>query len=141
MFWQTTRFRVDLTRPQVMGIVNVTPDSFSDGGRHAGLAKALRHCELLVQDGAHIRHGRRIHAPGAPPVPLDEELARVVPLVREAIPARRASLCGYLQTRGHPGPNRARNMGADIINDILGVASAGRAGCRVGAASVVPACA
>ena len=51
-FWQTSRYRVDLARPQVMGIVNVTPDSFSDGGRYASVREALAHCEQLIRDGA-----------------------------------------------------------------------------------------
>ncbi|MDP3617802.1 MAG: dihydropteroate synthase, partial [Rhodoferax sp.] len=50
MQWNTTRFLVDLTKPKVMGIVNVTPDSFSDGGQHASTAAALRHCEKLLKD-------------------------------------------------------------------------------------------
>lgn len=116
MFWQTTRFRVDLTRPQVMGIVNVTPDSFSDGGRHAGLAKALRHCELLVQDGAHILDiGGESTRPGAPPVPLDEELARVLPLVREAI---RLGVPVSVDTYKPEVMQTVLDLGADIINDI-----------------------
>ena len=48
--WQTTRFLIDLARPRVMGIVNVTPDSFSDGGAHDSTAAALRHCERLVEE-------------------------------------------------------------------------------------------
>ena len=52
--WQTTRFAIDLRRPQVMGIVNATPDSFSDGGQHADTAAALRHCEQLLREGADI---------------------------------------------------------------------------------------
>jgi len=54
MFWQTTRFRIDLTRPQVMGIVNVTPDSFSDGGLAAERTAAIRHCEQLLAEGADL---------------------------------------------------------------------------------------
>ena len=50
--WQTTRFRIDLTAPQVMGIVNVTPDSFSDGGSHEGVSAAMIHAEKLLADGA-----------------------------------------------------------------------------------------
>ena len=49
MQWQTTRFAIDLSRPRVMGIVNVTPDSFSDGGRHFGSKAALEHCEQLLR--------------------------------------------------------------------------------------------
>ena len=72
MFWQTTRFRIDLARPRVMGIVNVTPDSFSDGGRHADTAAALAHCEQLLAEGADILDiGGESTRPGAPPVPLE----------------------------------------------------------------------
>ena len=67
MHWQTTRFQIDLGRPQVMGIVNVTPDSFSDGGRHAGTDAALRHCEQLLRDGADILDiGGESTRPGRP---------------------------------------------------------------------------
>ena len=86
MIWQTSRFAIDLARPQVMGIVNVTPDSFSDGGRHDSTAAALRHCEQLLKEGADILDiGGESTRPGSPAVPLDEELSRVVPLVREAV--------------------------------------------------------
>ena len=64
--------------PVVMGIVNVTPDSFSDGGRHATPTVALAHCERLLADGAHMLDiGGESTRPGALPLPLDEELARV----------------------------------------------------------------
>jgi len=49
--WLTTRFQIDLSRPRVMGIVNVTPDSFSDGGAHADARSGLAHCERLVREG------------------------------------------------------------------------------------------
>ena len=72
MFWQTTRFRIALARPQVMGIVNVTPDSFSDGGRHDDAGRALAHCEKLLAEGADILDiGGESTRPGAAPVPLD----------------------------------------------------------------------
>ena len=54
MFWQTSRFSIDLAQPQVMGIVNVTPDSFSDGGSHAAPMSAVKHAELLLSQGANI---------------------------------------------------------------------------------------
>ncbi|MBL8337676.1 MAG: dihydropteroate synthase, partial [Rhodoferax sp.] len=77
MIWQTARFQIDLSAPRVMGIVNVTPDSFSDGGLHALPARALAHCEKLIADGAHILDiGGESTRPGAQPLPLDEELAR-----------------------------------------------------------------
>ena len=84
MFWQTTRFQIDLSRPRVMGIVNVTPDSFSDGGRHADVAAALRHAEQLLKDGADILDlGGESTRPGSPAVPLQEEMNRVLPVLSE----------------------------------------------------------
>ena len=116
MIWQTTRFSIDLERPKVMGIVNVTPDSFSDGGHHASTIAALRHCEQLLKDGADILDiGGESTRPGSPAVPLDEELARVVPLVREAVALGvPISVDTY-----KPAVMRAvLDMGADIVNDI-----------------------
>ena len=52
--WQTSRFEIDLAQPRIMGIVNVTPDSFSDGGLHATSSAAIRHCEQLLLEGADI---------------------------------------------------------------------------------------
>ena len=52
--WQTSRYLIDLARPQVMGIVNITPDSFSDGGPYASTSAALAHCEALIKEGADI---------------------------------------------------------------------------------------
>ena len=114
--WQTTRFAIDLGRPQVMGIVNVTPDSFSDGGAHASTGAALRHCEQLIGEGADILDiGGESTRPGSPAVPLEEELARVVPVVREAVKLRvPVSVDTY-----KPEVMRAvLELGADIVNDI-----------------------
>ena len=78
MIWQTARFQIDLSAPRVMGIVNVTPDSFSDGGRYQTVTAALRHCERLILDGADILDlGGESSRPGSVPVPLAEELGRV----------------------------------------------------------------
>ncbi|WP_218277388.1 dihydropteroate synthase, partial [Pseudomonas sp. FW300-N1A1] len=75
-----------LAQPRVMGIVNVTPDSFSDGGAHASTETALKHCEQLLKEGADILDiGGESTRPGSPAVPLDAELARVLPVVREAV--------------------------------------------------------
>ncbi|MCW5663567.1 MAG: dihydropteroate synthase [Piscinibacter sp.] len=116
MFWQTTRFRIDLARPRVMGIVNVTPDSFSDGGRLGDAAAALRHCEQLLAEGADILDiGGESSRPGAAPVPLAEELARVLPVVQGAL--------GFgvplsVDTVKPEVMRRALELGADIVNDI-----------------------
>ena len=63
MHWLTSRFRIELTDPKVMGIVNVTPDSFSDGGRYASTKFALAHCEELLVQGAHIYPARASDSP------------------------------------------------------------------------------
>ncbi len=123
MIWQTSRFNIDLSRPRVMGIVNVTPDSFSDGGRHAGAGSALAHCEQLIRDGADILDiGGESSRPGAPPLPLEEELARVVPVVREAV---KLGVPVSVDTY-KPGLMQAvLDLGADIINDIWALRQTG----------------
>ncbi len=114
--WQTSRFTIDLAQPRVMGIVNVTPDSFSDGGAHASTAAALRHCEQLLEEGADILDiGGESTRPGSPAVPLEAELARVLPVVREAVKLNAPiSIDTY-----KPEVMRAvLDLGADIVNDI-----------------------
>lgn len=116
MKWNTTRFLIDLTTPSVMGIVNVTPDSFSDGGQHASAAAALRHCEKLLKDGADILDiGGESSRPGALPLPLEEELARVLPVVREAV---KLGVPVSVDTYKPKVMQAVLDLGADIINDI-----------------------
>jgi dihydropteroate synthase len=116
MFWQTSRFHIDLSRPQVMGIVNVTPDSFSDGGRHGTTAAALGHCEQLLKDGAQILDiGGESTRPGAPAVSLDEELARVLPVVRGAVGL---GVPVSVDTYKPEVMRAVLDAGADIINDV-----------------------
>ena len=123
MFWKTTRFDIDLRQPQVMGIVNVTPDSFSDGGQHADTASALRHAEQLLKDGAHILDiGGESTRPGSPAVPLAEELARVVPLVREAV---KLGVPVSVDTYKPEVMAAALDLGVDIVNDIWALRRAG----------------
>src|SRR5450830_1973490 len=116
MKWKTSRFLIDLTRPKVMGIVNVTPDSFSDGGQHASTVSALRHCEKLLLDGADILDiGGESTRPGAQPLALKDELARVLPIVREAI---KLGVPVSVDTYKPQVMQAALDLGADIINDI-----------------------
>lgn len=116
MQWQTARFLIDLTRPQVMGIVNVTPDSFSDGGQFASPAAAMRHCEKLLQDGADLLDiGAESSRPGATPLPLDDELARVLPVVREVV---KLGVPISVDSYKPQVMQAVLDMGADIINDI-----------------------
>jgi dihydropteroate synthase len=114
--WQSTRFAIDLAEPKVMGIVNVTPDSFSDGGRHLSTRMALAHCEKLLEDGAHILDiGGESSRPGAQLLPLQEELARVVPVVREAVTL---GVPISVDTYKPQVMQAVLDLGADIINDI-----------------------
>lgn len=116
LHWQTARFRIDLARPRIMGIVNVTPDSFSDGGQHASAAAALRHCERLLREGADILDiGGESTRPGSPAVSLPQELARVLPVLREAV---RMGAPVSVDTYKPEVMAAALDTGADIINDI-----------------------
>ncbi|HCY14555.1 MAG: dihydropteroate synthase [Curvibacter sp. GWA2_64_110] len=116
MIWLTSRFSIDLSRPQVMGIVNVTPDSFSDGGQHASTSAALAHCEQLLKEGADILDiGGESTRPGAPPVPLAEELARVLPVVRAAV---KLGVPVSVDTYKPQVMQAVLDLGADIVNDI-----------------------
>ncbi|WP_426304513.1 dihydropteroate synthase [Acidovorax facilis] len=125
MIWQTSRFSIDLAEPRVMGVVNVTPDSFSDGGRHGSTASALRHCEHLLRDGAHILDiGGESTRPGSPAVPLDEELARVVPLVQGAVSL---GVPISIDTYKPEVMRAVLDLGADIINDIWALRQPGAA--------------
>ena len=120
MIWQTARFAIDLWQPRVMGIVNVTPDSFSDGGKYfpgkGSFSAVMAHCEQLLKDGADMLDiGGESTRPGAPPVSLNEELARVLPVIRHA--------CGLgvpvsVDTYKPAVMQAALDLGADVINDV-----------------------
>lgn len=116
LIWQTTRFDLDLSRPCVMGIVNLTPDSFSDGGQYAGLSPALRHAEQMLRDGADILDvGGESTRPGAAAVSLQEELARLTPFLREAL---RWQVPISVDTYKPEVMQVVLDMGVDIVNDI-----------------------
>ncbi|HDL8485157.1 TPA: dihydropteroate synthase [Yersinia enterocolitica] len=114
----TARDRVlDLTRPQVMGILNVTPDSFSDGGHHNNLDKALQHAELMLSAGATlIDIGGESTRPGAAHVSEQEELDRVVPVV-EAL-AQHFDAWLSVDTSKAAVITESAGAGAHLINDI-----------------------
>ena len=123
--WQTTRFRIALDRPRVMGIVNVTPDSFSDGGRHDTPRAALAHCERLVAQGADILDiGGESTRPGSVPLPLAEELARVRPVLREAL---KLGVPVSIDTYKAEVMREALDLGVDIVNDIRALLDPGAA--------------
>ncbi|MFT4249576.1 MAG: dihydropteroate synthase [Pseudomonas sp.] len=122
-----------LDRPQVMGIVNVTPDSFSDGGRHDSLEAALAHGLRLVEEGAAILDiGGESTRPGAAPVPVEEELRRVVPLIERL--AARTAVPISIDTSKPEVMRAAVAAGAGMINDIgaLGAPGALEAAAELG---------
>ena len=136
MHWQTARFRIDLAQPRVMGIVNVTPDSFSDGGRFHSSSAALAHCEQLLAEGADIIDlGAESTRPGSPSVPLEEELARLLPVVRGAVAL---GVPVSIDTSKPEVMRACLDLGADIVNDIWSLRQSGarevvaaHAGCGV----------
>ena len=123
MIWQTTRFDIDLRQPQVMGIVNLTPDSFSDGGKHAGTAQGLRHAEQLLRDGAHVLDvGGESTRPGSPPVPADVEWQRIEGFLREVMSWK---VPISVDTYKAETMRKALALGVDIVNDIWALQQAG----------------
>ncbi len=114
--WRTSRFTIDLSVPRVMGIVNVTPDSFSDGGRFADARDAIAFCEQIVREGADILDiGGESTRPGARTLKPDEELARVLPVLRYAL---RLGIPVSVDTSQPTVMRAALDLGADIVNDI-----------------------
>jgi dihydropteroate synthase len=112
------RYEFDLERPLVMGIVNVTPDSFSDGGEYDDPDAAIAHARQLVAEGAHILDiGGESTRPGAAPVDEQQELARVLPLI-EAL--RDCGVPVSVDTFKPAVMRAALDAGADMINDIYG---------------------
>ncbi len=110
------KFQLDLSTPKVMGIVNVTPDSFSDGGRFSSADKAIAHAHDLVAQGADILDiGGESTRPGATPVPLDEELNRVIPVI-EGLAGIGIPLS--IDTYKPEVMREAIKAGVDIVNDV-----------------------
>jgi dihydropteroate synthase len=120
MNWQTSRRNIPLDRPLVMGILNFTPDSFSDGGRFAEVDAALRHAELMVEQGVDmIDIGGESTRPGSEPLKPDLEIERTASVI-EAI-AKRFDVPISIDTSKSEVARAAINTGADIINDISGL--------------------
>jgi len=123
MHWQTTRFRIDLSLPRVMGIVNVTPDSFSDGGQLVGAMAAVARCEQLLAEGADMLDiGAESTRPGSHPVSAAEELARLLPVLE---PALKLGYPVSVDTNKPEVMAAALALGADVINDIHALRSHG----------------
>ena len=122
-YWQTSRFRINLSTPRVMGIVNLTPDSFSDGGAHSGRMAGLAHCEQLVAQGADMLDlGGESTRPGAPEVGVAEELDRVMPVLDGAL---KLGVPISVDTRKPEVMRAVLAAGADIVNDVNALRSPG----------------
>ncbi len=119
VIWQTSRFELDLGQARVMGIVNLTPDSFSGDGLLSGPAQvrlALNQCERMVRDGADLLDiGAESSRPGAAPVSAEDEWARLLPVLRQALGL---GVPISVDTCKPQVMQAALDLGADIINDI-----------------------
>lgn len=123
MRWITSRFDIDLGVPRVMAIVNVTPDSFSDGGQYDSVSSALERCEQVLKEGADILDiGGESTRPGSPVIPLALELERVLPVVREAV---KLGVPVSVDTYKPEVMRAVLDAGADIVNDIWALRQAG----------------
>ena len=108
---------LSLDRPRIVGIVNVTPDSFSDGGRHGTSSAAIAHAQALIEAGADtLDSGGESTRPGSDPVPLADELARVLPVI-EAL-AGKSDVRLSIDTRKAAVMRAAVEAGCDIVNDV-----------------------
>ena len=124
--WRTGRFSWPVgpdDPPLVMGIVNVTPDSFSDGGQHMTTEMAIRHGELLMAEGADIVDvGGESTRPGAPEVSVETELARVVPVIRALVTSGH---CVSVDSRKSEVMQAAIAAGASVVNDVMALNAVG----------------
>lgn len=138
MIWKTRRLVLDLShRAQVMGILNVTPDSFSDGGAHFEVERAITHARQMIAEGVEIIDiGGESTRPGAAVVAVDEEIARTVPVIA----ALREEWGGLISidTSKAAVAEAAIAAGADIVNDVSGLladpemtSTCARSGCGV----------
>lgn len=114
------RHRLDLSFPRVMGVLNVTPDSFSDGGYHLGIDEAVRHGEqMLIQGAAIIDVGGESTRPGAEPISAQQELDRVMPVVERLV--REMDALVSVDTSTPEVMQEAGLVGAGMINDVRGL--------------------
>ncbi len=118
MTWRCGSYEFDERMPIIMGILNVTPDSFSDGGQHNGVQDAIDHAHRMIAEGAHIIDvGGESTRPGSDPVSPDEELSRVIDVVK-ALAAE--GVCVSIDTRRACVARAAVEAGASIMNDVSG---------------------
>ena len=117
MIFVCGKFQIDLSTPRVMGIVNVTPDSFSDGGKYAATNLALEHALKLVEQGASILDiGGESTRPNATPVSLQEELDRVIPMIE--VLSKQINIPISIDTYKPQVMQAAIKAGASVVNDV-----------------------
>jgi len=122
--WQCRDRILELAAPVVMGVLNVTPDSFSDGGRHVAPGSALAHARRMIGEGAAIIDvGGESTRPGSRPASVDEELGRVIPVI-EAL-RRESGVFISVDTSKPEVMSAAVAAGADIVNDVRALGEAG----------------
>ena len=120
-FLRCGKFKLDLSRPLIMGVVNVTPDSFSDGGLHADPGQAIAHARRLIEEGADLVDiGGESTRPGAAPVSLEDERRRVLPVL-EALGGGAVPVS--IDTRKPALMREAIAAGAAMINDVTALSS------------------
>ncbi len=111
----------DVSTPRVMGIVNTTPDSFSDGGRYTDKQKAMSHIRKMVDEGAYIIDvGGESTRPGSEPVPFEEEIQRTIPVLEDAI-KEFPEIFFSIDTTKYKVAKKALEAGAHFINDVSGL--------------------
>jgi dihydropteroate synthase len=121
---RAARHRLDLSSPVVMGVLNVTPDSFSDGGRYPDAARAVERARQMVEEGAGIIDvGGESTRPGAEPVAADEELRRVIPVIERL--AADVPVPVSVDTSKPKVMRAALAAGATMVNDVAALAGAG----------------
>lgn len=119
MILQAGRFQLDLSQPKIMGVLNVTPDSFSDGGRFVKINDALKQVEVMVNAGVDIIDiGGESSRPGAKLVSEAEELERIIPVIKEI--QRNFNICLSVDTNKPSVMRQVLDLGVDFINDIKG---------------------
>ena len=134
---QFGKYFIDLSQPQVMGILNVTPDSFSDGGKHTNVSQALDHALRMIEEGAtFIDIGGESTRPGAPDVSLQEELDRTIPVI-EAV-SKNTDCVISIDTSKADVMREAVRAGAGLINDVRALQEPGAL--QAAAEAKVPVC-
>jgi dihydropteroate synthase len=128
MYWQCRDRRLDLVKPVVMGVLNVTPDSFSDGGSYASIDQALARAAAMLREGAGIIDvGGESTRPGAAPVDVQVEIERVLPVIAGI--ARELDVAISIDTTKPQVMRAAFAAGAHIANDVLALGAPGAREC------------